>query len=222
MTEATAFGTRDNLSIRRRLRVEGAERQALRAIFEGSFPPEEREDFDAVMAGVDGGNPWLFTAHLGEELAGFACGLPLTGPGIQLLGYLAMAPEYRSQGLGAALLRLLAENLRAREGAKELLLEVESDEAGPPEERALRRRRIGWYRRNGVRRLEGVPPLRMPSMADDGVVETKLMWLPLREGAAEPVGERLRACLVALFTEGYHTPPDHPLLREALRRTGLE
>jgi GNAT superfamily N-acetyltransferase len=197
-----------------------AEREALRAILEQSFPPEEREDFDHMMAAIERGDAWLYVAYSGEQVVGLAEGLPLQGVDVHLLGYLAVAPDWRNRRVGASILAALARQVRQWPGVGGLVLEVMSDDdaAATAEERALRVRRIGFYKRNGLTRLERVPALRVPAMEGEGTLEIKLMWLPLRTESELPEGERLRRVVTRLLRDGYSLPEDHPLLREALAK----
>lgn len=64
---------------------------------------------------------------------------------VLLLDYLASVPEKRSLGLGGAFLQGLLERL---EGTP-VLGEVEEPSGGDPGTAELRRRRVGFYRRNG-------------------------------------------------------------------------
>ena len=65
-----------------------------------------------------------------------------------LIDYLGVTAARRNGGLGGEILRLLQEKFRDWEG---ILVESEAPEGGP--EDALRRRRLGFYQRNGFRPL---------------------------------------------------------------------
>lgn len=206
------------VTLTRRTRPSPAEAEQLRAIYLAGFPPSQRVDFDGLLEAVAEGDVWLFTAHAGGDVAGFALVHPMPLPGLYLLDYFAVAPEQRGRGLGGAVLRLLAEQLAGEPDAWGMLLEVESDEWGSEAERALRRRRIGFYRRNGASLVEALPVHYGPSMVDDSLLELKLMWLPLRPDAPPPTGPDLRRAVIALYEEAYGLPPHHPLVRRSLDR----
>ncbi|MGQ9555018.1 MAG: GNAT family N-acetyltransferase [Anaerolineae bacterium] len=206
------------LRVTRQQRLDAPSLRRLRDIYYDSFPPSERDNFDELMVAIAQGLSWLFTASLDGNLVGFAIAMPIADSDAALLDYFAIARKRRNQGLGAAFLRKLADQFRATSDTSGLLLEVESDEWGTEEERQLRRRRIGFYRRNGARLVAGLPPLRVPSMADDSTLEVKLMWLPLWDEAAEPFGGNLRECVVALYATSYSLPATHPLVQEALAK----
>jgi len=208
--------------VTRQQRLDSASLQQLRTIYFSSFPPSERIDFDELIAATAGGMSWLFTARLDGNLVGFATARPMAESGAILLDYLAVAAMWRNQGLGATFLRWLADEFRATSSAVGFLLEVESDEWGTEEEQQLRRRRIGFYRRNGARLIERLPALPVPSMADDSTLEVKLMWLPLRDEAAEPFGGNLRDCVVSLYATSYGLSAGHPLVQEALAKLAAE
>ena len=84
----------------------------------------------------------------GDELAGYA--LLWLEPGIPfaLLDYLGTIEGRRSQGLGTIMLDLLAGYYKDYRG---IFGEAEAPEGGSPEGEELRRRRLGFYLRNGFR-----------------------------------------------------------------------
>lgn len=106
-----------------------------------------------------------------------------------LIDYLAICPEFRNQGYGARVLAALAKKFREEGRAPGgLLLESEKPEAGKSEEdRALRRRRVGFYERNGFRRtslaceLFGVAYTIMYRPAEQAGMEDTDVYRELRE-----------------------------------------
>ena len=78
---------------------------AVRVIYESSFPPEERADFDGVADAVRAGARRLFVARDGDgAVAGFGVTRSMEPAGAHLLEYLAVAEGRRDGGLGGNLL----------------------------------------------------------------------------------------------------------------------
>jgi GNAT superfamily N-acetyltransferase len=210
MTKATA------LHITRRLLLDATLAEQIRPIYLTSFPPEERDDFDDIVAGIHAGHLWLFTAERAGRLAGFAITMPLAGTDVHLFDYLAVAEESRSDGVGSALIQTIVDTLRADGGTSGLLLEVESDEADLPIDRALRQRRLRFYERHGASVIEAALSYRAPNLAGPGSVPMKLLWLPLSGTAGAPAGQALWDLIVRVYEQGYGRPFDDPLLQEVL------
>ncbi len=207
----------DSLSLGQETRLTPADARALRAIYESSFPPSEREDFDGLLASAAAGRRTLYVARLAGEPVGLASVRALRSvDGVGYLEYLATAANLRSQGIGGRLLTAIVEALRTGEQVAALVFEVESVEHSPPDEAEIRQRRIAFYRRHGAAVIECAPRYRAPDLAAPGEVHFRLMWLPLDGSASTPRGERLRALTRALLTEGYGLPADHPLVRAVL------
>ncbi len=102
--------------------------------------------------------------------------------------------------------------------ANGFILEVESDDEGDDAERHLRKRRIGFYKRNGAHLVECAPRFRVPSMIPgDAPLPEKLMWLPLKSDAPPPHGDKLRDCITSIFTPDYGLAADDSLLQETLK-----
>jgi ribosomal protein S18 acetylase RimI-like enzyme len=190
-----------------------------RAIYEESFPPAERVPFaDLVAYYLTNDAMYAWAAHSADALVGFAFTLTLQGTGAELLCYLAVASEQRNCGVGAELLQAVVAAVRARGTATGILLEVESPEEVPEPERTLRQRRIAFYRRHGAEIACCAPIYQSLNLADGGTLPMHLMWLPLRDAADGLEGPCLRACVRAIYEQGYGLPSDHPLVREALDR----
>ena len=102
-------------------------------IMERSFPPEEYRPYDAQKALLSDPAYTIWCAREETEILGFAAVWELEG--WLFLEHLAVAPERRNRGVGAALLGFLA--------GKRCCLEAE------PPETEIARRRIGFYERNG-------------------------------------------------------------------------
>jgi ribosomal protein S18 acetylase RimI-like enzyme len=192
------------IRITRTAQLAPAHAAQFRAIYETSFPPAERQDFDAYAQRITDGARWFFGAFRDDALIGLATFVPNVAPQIHLLEFLAIASDARSSGIGGA---LLDETTRAL--AADCLLEVESDDECAPEERDWRQRRIRFYERHGAQIVTDLNYL-MPCADGQSTLPMKLMWLSPR-GSAVPRGEKLRACVNGIYTCCYGLPADHPL-----------
>lgn len=190
-----------------------------RAIYEASFPPAERVPFADLLASLTSSDAHGWAAADADGVIGFAFTMTLEGTGVELLTYLAVAPMRRNCGIGGALLQTVIGSLRARGDTAGLLWEVESDDANEDiteAERALRQRRIAFYRRHGAAIVRAAPGYRVPNLAGAGTIPMKLMWLSLTPPPQELEGDHLRRCVEAIYRQGYGLPADHPLVREML------
>lgn len=127
------------------------DKAGLSALFESDitfdFPKAELKPLKTMLRMMDAGCYEPLLAVRGGEPVGYAlCWLPEGRQGA-LLDYLGVLRGKRSGGLGSEILSLLMER------CGQLFGEVETPEEGSPDVRALRRRRIGFYERNGFRVL---------------------------------------------------------------------
>jgi ribosomal protein S18 acetylase RimI-like enzyme len=200
--------------IRRFRRLEGELRRQFEDIYYDSFPPEEREDPDDLARKIAQGEAILYLVREDSALVGFAYVLPLTVAGVYLIDYLAVARARRNRGIGQQLLERLRRTFGRCPRASGIMLEVESDDWGTDEERELRSRRIGFYRRNGAVLLPLPSHLRVPGTSRTEDLYSKLMWLPL--GDPPPSGEKLGQCIRAFFAAAYGMPANDPYVVAAL------
>lgn len=111
-----------------------------------AFPDSERKPLPAILRLRDAGcyEPWGLLDGGGEIIG--TCFLWLSPtPGWALGDYLCVPPDRRNGGLGAEILRLLAEKRPGRT----LMGEAEDPETAP--DPALAERRLNFYARNGAR-----------------------------------------------------------------------
>ena len=137
--------------------------ELLRTICYQSFPPEELTDFDEWLNQIAQGKKWLYIAEMDHTLLGFASILPCVAADVHLLETLAVGRDYRNQTVGAQLLQYAVKSVQAIGNASGIILEVESDECD--KDRALRERRIAFYKRNGATIVECATHCRTPNAA---------------------------------------------------------
>ena len=126
--------------------------EQLSALYESelkaAFPPQELKPLKAILNLMAEKKYQALGLYDGDELVGYA--LLWLEPGIPfaLLDYLGTIEGRRSQGLGTIMLDLLAGYYKDYRG---IFGEAEAPEGGSPEGEELRRRRLGFYLRNGFR-----------------------------------------------------------------------
>ena len=140
------------------------------ALYDTAFPAEEREPRSVTHAGLERGLVDVLRLRSTGETLGFAIVHRLVEPEAAFLVYLAVAPNARGKGLGAALFEEVAR--RSRGG---VVWEVDRPAmASDAAERALRERRQRFFERLGGRivfsdylqpALHGPSPVPMALMA---------------------------------------------------------
>lgn len=189
--------------------------ESFRAIYLDSFPPHERAEFGFLVESIATGTRWFFGATRGDTLLGFAILVPDIARDIHLLEYLAVSRDARNLGIGGKLLDHVANTLRDQSATRGLLLEVETDDEGDADTRALRARRIAFYRRHGARWVDRLPNYRVP-IGNAATMRMKLLWLPLNPATDLPDDATLRQCLVEIYTRSYELQRDDPFIRSML------
>lgn len=112
------------------------------------FPPAEVKPMSRIEEMWNHGIYGAYGLYEKEELAGYALFVIPPEGNVILLDYFAICSDKRCGGYGSKFLKLLAENIKDRQG---ILLEVENPEFAIDEEsKTLMERRIGFYERNGL------------------------------------------------------------------------
>jgi ribosomal protein S18 acetylase RimI-like enzyme len=206
------------LEIREASDLSPAEREAFVAIFENSFPPDERDDPDQLLATIARGERRCYLAAADRAVLGLAVVLPLPSESMNLLEYLAVDQARRNAGIGSALLEDLRRRLLANPSRTDgIVFEVESPDGAHGEEQALRLRRVGFYERHGAHIVSCAPRYVAPSLSGGEPVPFRLMWLPGPGSPERLTGERLRRCVVAILTKSYDLPATDPLVERVTR-----
>ena len=135
-----------------RLLDAAALRRVYRDYVKADFPPAERKPLAMIERQVRTGQYDTLGLFRGEALLAYAFLWRDSVGRCALLDYLAVCRGGRGQGTGSA----FVEQLKAHYGGFDgLLVEAEAEDPGAGEEQnALRRRRIGFYRRCGFRLLD--------------------------------------------------------------------
>ena len=112
-------------------------------LYRAAFPRAERKPFSTIVNKYRQGVFDVWCICRGGKFSGIAT--TINHGDLILIDYLAVLPQYRSQGIGSATLQLLKEKYHG----KDLLLEIESVYEDHPE-KALRLRRKAFYLRCGM------------------------------------------------------------------------
>jgi GNAT superfamily N-acetyltransferase len=194
--------------------ADGEPFRQLFAIYAASISPREQkpEDWLRAMVAAPEYRVWI-AEHTGRVL-GFSILFAPPGEGFALLEYMAVAPEKRGHGFGGELFRRTVEHAVTPEGAGlPVLLEVDSDREASSD-RAVRTRRIRFYRRLGCVKIAGLRYL-MPLRGVGAVPEMDLLVYP-----AVPAGlarSDLQRWLQAIYRDVYHGSPDDPRIAQMLQ-----
>jgi GNAT superfamily N-acetyltransferase len=180
---------------------------ALWQLYDFSFPSTEREPRSVILETLRRGDGVVIRACQNSNTVGLAVAHMLRHPPVLFVVYLAVAPEFRSRCIGAALFEKLWEEGCRRysdEGLKVegIVWEVDIPERATSEQRLQQsRRRIAFFERLGGRLLSAAyfqPPV-------DGVtpVPMHLMYRPA-SGRSLPDVAAHSAIVRALYFEKYH------------------
>lgn len=166
-------------------------------LYEGAFPPSTKIVTPLAIARIERNIYQLFVGYEASQVVFMAMFYSLRDSEFVLLAYIATHPVYRGQGIGSTFLRQTVDRLQR--DSKYLLLEVKNPDFG--DDKALRQRRVNFYRRIGARMMKGVrfvPPI----LSSDPPAELILMIAPTYRESVLP--GRLVAQLIAqLYIEGY-------------------
>lgn len=130
--------------IERKITASSAADEQIRELYQSAFPKEEQIPFEVLMRLIDE-MPLDFTAYYdNRELIGFTIVYPR--PSMTWFWYFAVREERRGRGEGQRILSRLLEKYKGRT----CILDMESPDQ-PCDNMEQRRRRHGFYLRNGFR-----------------------------------------------------------------------
>jgi GNAT superfamily N-acetyltransferase len=188
--------------------------QQLFAIYAASIDPREQKPEAWIRAMVVEPEYRVWVVQQAERVLGFSILFVPPGQGFALLEYMAVAPERRGNGFGAGLFRKTAAQAVTPDGATlPVLLEVDSDREASAD-RALRTRRLGFYRRLGCRAIAGLAYV----MPLGGAGAPPQMCLMVYEpGSPRPLPRSdLKRWLETIYRDVYHVSPDDPRIAQML------
>ncbi len=173
----------------------------IEAIYQVSFPPNERKPFSMVSAAIRGGHYSVFAVSHDDgavsEIVAFALMAQLRSSQAMYIEYLAVAPPLREQGVGLMLMNSIIAYLR-NTPTSAIVWEVDlPQQAGDDNSR-----RIRFYERLGAHLIEQAVQYGMPDYyKGSGILPLRMMWKPLRHDRAQPT----KSELIAFITDIYET-----------------
>lgn len=202
--------------------ADGEPFRQLFAIYAASISPREQkpEDWLRAMVAAPEYRVWIAqdAGQPGEgrkRVRGFSILFVPPGEGFALLEYMAVAPEKRGHGFGGELFRRTVEHAVTPEGARlPVVLEVDSDREASSD-RAVRTRRIRFYRRLGCVKIAALRYL-MPLRGVGPVPEMDLLVYRAAPPAPLARGD-LQRWLQAIYRDVYHGSPDDPRIARMLQ-----
>ncbi|HBZ02125.1 MAG TPA: N-acetyltransferase [candidate division Zixibacteria bacterium] len=187
-----------------------AEFKAAMEIYRQSFPENERQPIDKIEERVKAGFSDLIVGEKDGIVVFMAILYPLRGTNYILLDYIATAPDYRNQGIGAEFMMETIESLQKER--KFLLLEVDDPQFG--ESKEDKQRRVGFYQRLGAKIFKDVKYF-LPPFSSDFPTEMILMMLPAPKGMIIE-GAVVRNLIQQIYRELYDRGPDDRLLKSII------
>jgi hypothetical protein len=199
--------------------LSGDQVAAIGRIYEGAFRADQRVPFGELT--VTGDADQTFAAMTGAVPAGLAAFRLLGSAGWTFLRYFAIDTGRRSTGLGREFWRLLHGALGAQGWPARIVFEVEDPAAaeGDAAESVIRQRRIKFWTGCGARLLPA-PGYVTPDYTGLGTTEPMLLMAASQAAAPSLAGDRLRALVLAIYSERYGMTPDDPLVSRALASIG--
>lgn len=191
-------------------------------IYEETFPVEERNPRASIERALKEKRKkrfkklGLFSHLIGMKFKNQMIGLSyfnyFSGPSLGFLGYIGITPKFQGQGFGKKLLNQIIETIRedAKEiGEKEpigLAAEVEKEEQPDitREVREARNRRIGFFRSQGAKIIEGVDYFQPSLTEDQPTIPLWLMIIPLNQEYWERLTpEKISQVIKAIYKKVY-------------------
>ena len=177
------------------------------ALYEQAFPARERIPIAWVCRELTTGTTQLWGGYLAQELVAIASVDVLPQSQAMLLGYLATAPHVRNQKFGSRLVDHVLHLAEAR--SQPFILELEHPEFG--DDRAMKRRRVGFYQRFGAKVLKDLIYL-LPALDGDQPTEMLLMVIDPEERTSLPRAW-VQQVIRELYTRIYHQNPSDPIFQ---------
>lgn len=111
------------------------------------FPAEELKPIDVIKKLIKRKIYVCYGLYENKELLAYA--FLATSKLYLLIDYYSVCANYRNKGIGGKFLNILKENFKSYHG---IIVEVEDIEFAPNEtEKVIRKRRINFYKKNGMR-----------------------------------------------------------------------
>ncbi|OGS06399.1 MAG: hypothetical protein A2270_06850 [Elusimicrobia bacterium RIFOXYA12_FULL_51_18] len=176
-------------------------------IYSNAFPKNERHKPSVIRERIEKGFAELYVGIMEKKVVFIAMLWPLKGTSFILLDYMATIKTCRSKGIGSMFIQEFSKVLRAKK--KRLILEVENPRCGS--NMVERKRRVSFYKRNGLKELKNVRYV-LPPLQGSTPTEMILMISPLGERGVVD-GNVIRKVVMQIYRELYHRGNTNPLLK---------
>ena len=206
---------KDDFEVKKVSQIEKAKIEQVNNIYVTSFPASERIAFPTLIQSIADGVRFLYVVEYLDKIIGFATLNLLTIVNVSYIEYIAVVSDMRNRGIGSKLLQYIEEDLQNKV-VLGIILEVESTVQSPPAKLELRKRRIGFYNRNGFEVVKGAMSYYMPNLEDGGQLPLLLMWKPFDDSSTELYGKLLREVITSIYIDSYERSKDDELLNKIL------
>jgi GNAT superfamily N-acetyltransferase len=171
-----------------------------------SLPPSELEPEPVLQARVREGTQTLATVVLSAEgrVGGGVVGEWYAGSRCLLVGYLAVHPRLRGQGIGSALIRDVVIGCWAQRGPELILGEIDDPRVASPDAGGDPIARLRFFGRLSALLLR-LPYLQPEVRSGEGRVRMLLIALQAAPSALAASGDAVRGQVVKAFLEEYFT-----------------
>ncbi len=189
---------------------------AAMGIYENSFPIRERASIEELKQRLEKKDEILHVGVIDDLVIAFGLIRVFKDPEFLLFDYFAVKKNERKKGYGALFLKNLFEELNLEEQKKFMIFELEHPDFGT--DRQIRRRRISYFKRFGVKVIKNVNYF-LPSFEIENEhiepLEMILMVYPIAE-QQKLSSSLLRKMIFALFVQLYHQSESSKFVQEII------
>jgi ribosomal protein S18 acetylase RimI-like enzyme len=192
--------------------------QAWRDLYTTAFPLNEQEPESKLQNLITSGR-LLYHKTSGKHGELLCFSMVSLAPDFSFLAYIATDPNQRSGGYGSKHMRALLDYLKQRYPSHiGLFLEIESTNPRliklAEEDKKVRQRRLGFYRRLGAKRLCREMHYLAPSRTGSGETELDILFF---NSSDQPLDHSGKAKIVSeIYERFYELQPGDPLVSKVL------
>lgn len=174
------------------------ELKQVQEIYEGAFPANEKQKFATIVERICTHKEFLYVLKNDDEVVAFALIYSLEITGYLLLDYLAIKDSARNRGLGTKLLVELKNLLLGKNVS--LILEVDDPNFG--EDKELKNRRLGFYKKNNVKEVSHFNYI-LPPLSGKHPTFQKLLIIPKKD-CFQISNQELLCLIKTMYQEVYN------------------
>lgn len=182
------------------------------AIYETSFPSEERRPILELLGDQSKGNYTMYVSVHDESVSGIITLFRASDSRIVLLDYFAVHSSLRSQGQGLILFKELV--ALCEQNGEILCLEVEQPASETQED--IRWRRMGFYRRGGALLLQDFIYV-LPDLDKSGITTKMYLMFAGMDAHSDLQRTELSEFVTKVFVQLYKRHPEDTILQQNIR-----